>query len=642
MKRFTLSLLASIGIASLGYGQANITITAPPVNSSTQLRAPNGTSGQAGLKGCYIVPASELNSLTASVISSFGFSLTGGTGSIPVSGSFTLYLENTTNTTYSKGVNWPTILTGMQSVFVGNINVPATTNTAVITMPINFNYNTGQGLYVAFAWESAGPFSVNPATYAANSSLPVGGATIDSPTLPTPDGLLTSNFRPSFIFGAANTATNEISVVGIEAAGRLAKLLNNAQTPVAFVKNGSSITKTNIVVSLNVGGANSFSDTKTLATLAPGAVGSVVFNSFNSTVSGINNLSVTVAADQNPTNNLSTWAQSVTCTDAGFCPPLTAINFSASGYGYGAGAPDGGIYAFKYTPVSGGSVTAVRVAVPSFTQNIGKKLFAVLLDNNGNIVASGSSVTINAGNFNTFLNLPFTAPEDMQAGNDYYVGLRITAGNTYPIGVLATAIPITSFYTAPDAGGAPTQVNFGYLAIEGMFKHPVTTITASSSKALSCLGEPVTLTANGTASTYTWSANTTNTTNASNISVTPTNTGTIVYSVTGTDGPSGCKTNAATISQTVSTCTGINARATELSEIRIFPNPAVNGKSNITGLNGENTIMIYNVLGQVVANMKTADEKAIIDLSGQPSGTYLVKILDSGNGTRVVKIVNEN
>jgi len=642
MKKFTLSFLASIGLASLGFSQANISIIAPPVNSSTQLRAPNGTNGQTGMRGCYLIQPSELTSLTSATISTFGFSLTGGTGSIPVTGSFTLYLENTTNTTYSKGTSWALALPGMQNVYQGNITIPATTNTAVITLPINFTYNTGQGLYVAFAWESAGPFAANPASYAANSTMPIGGATIDTPTLPTPDGLLTSNFRPSFIFGGANTATNEISVIGVEAAGRVAKLLNNAQAPVAFIKNGSSITKNNIAVTFSVSGANSFTDTKTLASLAPGAVGSVTFNSFASPVSGMNNMSVTVAADQVPTNNMATWTQSVSCTDAGFAPPIAAINFSASGYGFGNNAANGGIYAFKYNAVNGGSVTSVRVAVPSFTQNINKKLFAVLLDNLGNIVASGNTVTLGSNNFNTFVNLPFTSPEDLNAGNDYYIGLRITAGNTYPIGVFSSPIPIQSFYTAPDAGGVVTPVNFGYLAIEAMFKHPLTTITASSARPVACVGDAISLSATGTASTYTWSANTGNTSNLSNITVTPTNTGTIVYSVTGTDGPSGCKTNAATISQTVSICTGINGQSADLADIRVYPNPAVNGKTSITGLNGQNTVMIFNVLGQVVSSTKTTDDHVNIDLSAQPSGTYLVKILDSANNSKVLKIVNEN
>ena len=157
MKKITLSLFASLGLFALGFSQANITLLAPPVNGSSPFRAPGGSSTQAGMSGCYIVLPSELTSLTVGTISTVGFSLTNGTGSTPVVGSFTLYLQNTTDVAYNKGLNWPTITPGMTSAYVGSITIPATTGTAVITMPVNFPY-AGNGLYVAFDWQSAGPF----------------------------------------------------------------------------------------------------------------------------------------------------------------------------------------------------------------------------------------------------------------------------------------------------------------------------------------------------------------------------------------------------------------------------------------------------------------------------------------------------
>jgi len=641
MKIITLSLIAAFSSFTFGFSQ-NVTVIAPPVNSSTQLRAPNGTAGQTGLRGCYIVPASELTSLTASLITSFGFSLTQGTGSTPVAGSFTLYLENTNSTTYAKGVNWPTILTGMQTAFTGTMTVPANTGTAVVTLPVNFNYNLGSGLYVAFEWSSNGPFSANPATYAANGTLPTGGATIDTPTLPTPVMLITSNFRPSFIFSGVNTATNEISVIGLEAPGKLFKLSENSQTGVAYVRNGGSIVKNNVAVTLTVSGANSFTDTKTIASLAPGAVESVTFDAFPSPNSGINTMSVIVAPDQINSNNLARWTQSVTCQEASFSPPLTAINYSAQGYGFGNNSASGGIYAFRYLTGASASVTAVRTAVPSFTQNIGKQLFAVVLDDQANIIATGNTVTISAGNFNTFMNLSFTPPVDLTASTEYFIGLRITAGNTFPIGVLPSDFPIQSFYTAPDIGGSITQVNFGYLGLEGVFTSPAIVMKISSAKSLICQGEAVTLTASGGATTYTWSANVGTLTNVASVMVTPTNTGNTIYTINGTNGPSGCRTTAASITQSVGACTGIANNSIGFNDLRIFPNPAVNGKAEIIGLSGLNTITIFNLLGQLITTQKTEKENFQIDLNNQPNGTYLVKIVNANHDSKVVKIVNEN
>ena len=231
------------------------------------------------------------------------------------------------------------------------------------------------------------------------------------------------------------------------------------------------------------------------------------------------------------------------------------------------------------------------------------------MDNTGNIIAMGNTVTIAAANFNTFMNLPFTTPQDLSPSTDYFIGLRIMAGDTYPIGYLQAPIPIKSYYTSPDVGGSVTQVNFGYLAFEASFIFPQTVITASSARPVICQGESVSLTANG-ATTYTWSANTgSNTVHVSNITVTPTNTGSIVYTVGGTDGSSGCKTNSISITQSVAICAGVFVNQSELSGIKMFPNPAVNGKSEITGLSGLNTITIYNLLGQIVLTQQSDKEK---------------------------------
>ena len=457
MKKITLSLFTTIFALSTAFAQ-NQVVTAPPVNSSSQLRAPNGTNSQAGLKACYIVRASELANLTASVISSVGFSVNAGTGSIPVSGSFTLYLQNTTNTTYAKGTNWPTILTGMQTAYVGTYTVPGNAGASIITLPTNFSFGIGGGLYVAYEWQSNGPFAAGPATYYANSTLPIGGALSETPSLPTPDALTTNSFRPSFIFSGVSTLTNEIAVRGVEAPGKIAKLLDNTQAPVAYVKNLSTVTKTNIVVNLNVGGANTFTDTQTIPILAAGAVGSVTFNTFASTVNGINNMSVSVTPDQVLTNNLFVWTQSVTCTDASFSPPTAANTFTENGYGFNGSAYPGGVFAFYYNPVNSGSVSAVRVAVFSSTVNIGKRVFAVVLDNTGNIVATGNTVTINAANFNTFLNLPFATPFDLTPSTDWYIGLSIEQP-AFPVGLISSQVPINRFYVSPAGGGSLSQID---------------------------------------------------------------------------------------------------------------------------------------------------------------------------------------
>ncbi|MBA2611077.1 MAG: T9SS type A sorting domain-containing protein, partial [Bacteroidetes bacterium] len=141
--------------------------------------------------------------------------------------------------------------------------------------------------------------------------------------------------------------------------------------------------------------------------------------------------------------------------------------------------------------------------------------------------------------------------------------------------------------------------------------NPTPTVTASSSASLICSGQTATLTASG-ATTYSW--NTTATTTA--IAVSPTTT--TSYTVTGTSA-SNCVA-AATISQSVSACTGIaGVNSSEALSIKIYPNPnkgdfMISAETNLT-------LSLVNSLGQVVK---------IITLNSQ--NNYKAQVNDLANG----------
>ncbi|MDO8998566.1 MAG: T9SS type A sorting domain-containing protein [Bacteroidota bacterium] len=91
-----------------------------------------------------------------------------------------------------------------------------------------------------------------------------------------------------------------------------------------------------------------------------------------------------------------------------------------------------------------------------------------------------------------------------------------------------------------------------------------------------------------------------------------------------------------------STCGSVGiAELVSTPKVTIYPNPTVNGKATIAGLEGANTITVYNMLGQQVMNFTSDKEVVSIDLVNQPMGNYLVKITNSSNGTKTVKIINQ-
>jgi len=78
----------------------------------------------------------------------------------------------------------------------------------------------------------------------------------------------------------------------------------------------------------------------------------------------------------------------------------------------------------------------------------------------------------------------------------------------------------------------------------------------------------------------------------------------------------------------------------QLAKLKIYPNPAAD-KTTISGLEGTNTIYLYNMLGQLLATEVTNLEVYCVDLFKQPQGNYLLRISNSQNNTRLVKVVKQ-
>jgi Secretion system C-terminal sorting domain len=71
--------------------------------------------------------------------------------------------------------------------------------------------------------------------------------------------------------------------------------------------------------------------------------------------------------------------------------------------------------------------------------------------------------------------------------------------------------------------------------------------------------------------------------------------------------------------------------------ITVYPNPGT-GIFNIQGLNGETEISVQNMLGQMVLIKKDSSDSSEIDLSGQPSGMYYIKV-NNGETSASTKII---
>lgn len=548
MKKITLALFALLLSTGFSFGQANILVKAPPGNNATtQVRAPNGNASHTTMRGCFLVTQAELTPymLPGTNISSFGFTLTSGVTGSPVTGNFTVYLQNTNDATYLKGTSFAAAIAPMSNNYTGNMTIPvsATSTSISLTLTTPFTY-TGGGIYVAYDWISTGPFSSTVATYMADNSLGVGGASNSTTIAPAVDAISTTAFRPVYLFGAPNTATNDVQVVAVEAPGSIAGVINTPHNIKAIIKNGSNTALSNVPVTLNVTGANPFTDTQTITTIASGAQTTVTFSAFNPQLAGVNSISVSVPTDQLPLNNSGTYSQSVSCNYMGQSPQPATYT---AGVGFSTG---NGIIGARMIPPVTSTCTGIRIGISSDAASVGKSIWGVLLNSSGTILATTNTIAITAPMQGSPQNFTFAAPQNLTSGTTYYLGMAQPAGTPayFPLGSTTSGyIPTGLYVTTFTTGGAPSALtqNLGYFAIDAILAYTPPVITISPSSPTVCSGTSVSLTASG-AATYTWNTSST----GSLVVVTPT-AASVNYSLAGASSPGCPATSSITINTAV-------------------------------------------------------------------------------------------
>jgi hypothetical protein len=462
---FTLGLFLINAIDLIA--QPTAMFMAPPnTNGTTQNRAPNGLSSHSFLRAAELVKMTELTYIPANTtLTSIGFTTTAGAGAT-VPGTITIYAMNTSDATFNLGTSWSSITSSMTVIYSGPYTVPNSATTIDMNLTTPFTY-TGGGLYVAWDFQSTGPFSTtSAATYLANHLGLANGCVSANSATAAPVNLNPSNFRPCLRFGFPNTYTNEISVESINTPASLPLTLGAHQAQ-AVVRNNSIGTVNNVTVNLNITGMNSFTDSQVLPSIAAGATSTVTFANWTPLSMGNNTLAVSMPSDDYNANNALSKKQLVTCNNMGAADPTLTYTYSV-----GFNTSSGIISARFYNPTTS-TVTAGRMVVPTSTANPGNSVYMVLMDNVGTILATTNTLTLNSSMYGTFQTYTFSPPVVIGAG-DYYIGLAQPASTPgyFPFGSLQTVfIPSGLFYTSSIAGGSLNLLtqNVGMLFFEAIF-----------------------------------------------------------------------------------------------------------------------------------------------------------------------------
>jgi hypothetical protein len=303
-----------------------------------------------------------------------------------------------------------------------------------------------------------------------SSSTAWSGATFaDFAYVAANQALITNNFRKTVLPDAGRTyrftptAANDAAVSAIYTLGKLPKSAL-PHTIQAVVSNPGSSAQTNLVVTLNVTGANTFTNTQTIASLAAGGTTTVTFSALPTTlVAGVNTVAVSVPADGNSANNSATVQQTVNSGTAFSYVPTNLTNTPSSTLsGLGAVTPANGlIFAARYTTLAAGTVTAVSAYIQD-VNTVGKTLYGVVLSPAGAILAQSANYVVQASDINTYHTFAITTPPAVAANGSFLAGMA-QAGQSatiYPMGTQTEAPGRPStFYITGLTGGTLTDVN---------------------------------------------------------------------------------------------------------------------------------------------------------------------------------------
>jgi hypothetical protein len=143
------------------------------------------------------------------------------------------------------------------------------------------------------------------------------------PTRPAPVAGISYIFVP--------TSPTDLGVSAVYTFGKIPKAYVSPQYVRGKVKNNGTVTQTNFKVALTVSGANTYTDTVVISTLAPGVDSFVNFPGYTSINNGSDLISISVPSDNNNYNQTRTYGQLVNDVIYSYADPLLP---AAGGVGF--------------------------------------------------------------------------------------------------------------------------------------------------------------------------------------------------------------------------------------------------------------------------------------------------------------------
>ncbi len=437
--------------------------TIPGSSTSSVSRAPQGS--QRYERAAYLLTPDELHSagfVKDKVLTGIGFTYFAAQ-SAATTGSFKVYLQNTTDATYQKAsTNWTNaaqtgITDGMTLVHNQSLTIPAADGNLDIPFAggAAFTY-TGGGLYVAFEYQNSTGDLAAPNIAYCNTDLAGGLHNTYSTTALDADLANTSDFRPATRLSYA--APKQAAVADIYTMGNLLVPGALPHAISARISNHGEAPLTNVPVTLALAGANTYTETKTIAALAVDSSVVLTFSPLSNAgvlALGTNTVSVQLPADDNTADNTKSLTQLVSANTMSYAD---AEAFSDVRVGYNT---DSGLLLTKYQVSSRTSVSTVTVGIANADANAGNTVYGVLLDAHGNLLSRSADYVLTPADLGTYHTFKLSAPASF-VNEDFYVGLAQTANPAagyFPLALQEEDYPARAgaYYSGPLTGGTLTE-----------------------------------------------------------------------------------------------------------------------------------------------------------------------------------------
>ncbi len=206
---------------------------------------------------------------------------------------------------------------------------------------------------------------------------------------------------------------NDAVVLYAYTLGKVPQGFGTPHQVVAYVKNNNSTLSLTFPVTLTVSGANAFTNTQTI-TLAAQEVGFVTFDGYTAASTGLQNLNISVAADEDNSNNTVEIDQEVSVNAFSYKYP--SVSNEAIGVGFNGATGD---FVSKFVTNQPGSINSVKVdfTVAGAGYQIGIWDATGLNGTPGTLLYSSPSATTNIGTDFITINPP------VPVNGAFYVGV---------------------------------------------------------------------------------------------------------------------------------------------------------------------------------------------------------------------------